>query len=195
MSHPIPLCNAFEACAETSSRSKDGQPAPSPWEISGPSSLSGWSACFCGTLLVNGNLEATRLKGICDGRTVCHHERRKGRSGKMYILQSGRESRRRSTRLSILRRSCNGAAALTSVVLVVVRGLLLGGDVLLLETTPRGKDLWESVRGAKFERVAQKAELFRYVGEFGLAPELETGYPADFFGVPQLCFGYTGREA
>lgn len=30
MSHPIPLCNALEACAETSSRPNDGHPTSSP---------------------------------------------------------------------------------------------------------------------------------------------------------------------
>jgi hypothetical protein len=56
-------------------------------------------------------------------------------------------------------------------------------DVFLFETTPGRQDLGESVRGTKLERVAQKAELFGYVGELGLTSELEAGHPADLFSV------------
>jgi len=60
-------------------------------------------------------------------------------------------------------------------------------NIHLFESTPGHKDLGKSVGGTEFKRVAQKAEFFLYIGELGLAPELEAGHPADFLGIVQIC--------
>jgi len=69
------------------------------------------------------------------------------------------------------------------------------GNILLFESTPGHKDLSKSISGAKFERVAQKAEFLLYIGELGLTPELEAGHPADLLGVVQFGLGYIRRRA
>lgn len=142
-------------------------------------------------------------EGVCDGRTVGHHE--VGR-GKVYVLQPRREGRRRESTtlltcpgLSVMRSGGSGEAmlppgGLQTIITSVAFGML-GGNILFFESTPGGKNFVESVRGTKFERVAQKAQFLLRVRKLGLAPELETGHPADFLGVVQLCVRYVWRRA
>ena len=73
-----------------------------------------------------------------------------------------------------------------SILILVVRGVLCSD--ILLETTPRRKDLRESVCGAKFKGVAQEAELFRY----GLTPELDT--QQTFLASPSCASNIPGKR-
>ena len=144
-------------------------------------------------------------EGVCDGRTVGHHE---VGGGKVYVLQPRREGRRHESTtlltcpgLSVMRSGGSGEAMLApgglQTIITSVAFGMLGGDIniLLFESTPGGENLVESVRGTKFERVAQKAQFLLRVRELGLAPELETGHPADFLGVVQVCVRYVRRRA
>ena len=149
-----------------------------------------------------GEFGSHAVEGIGDGRTVRHHEVRRG---KVYVLQPRRERRRsrtsRLTRPSLSTMCGRGSGEAMSVppgglgTFIFSLTFHAQGDVLLFESTPGREDLVQSVRGTEFERVAQKAEFLLHVGELGLASELEAGHPADLSGVVQLCLRYVRRRA